>query len=55
MSETRTVTVRTKWEAVTTVEVPADWEDDGTSATWDVWIEEVDTVGASLVDWEVKG
>jgi hypothetical protein len=43
------ITVHLTWQNSQTVEVPDDFEDDGTLGEW---ADEVDTLGAYLSDWE---
>lgn len=46
----KTLTVYAKWRSTHTVEVPDDFEDDGTLN--EVWADQVDPSGAYLADWE---
>lgn len=49
----RTITVHTTWKGTQQIEVPDDWEYDGTLA--EVWADQVDSGGAYLADWEIDG
>lgn len=46
------ITVHTVWKATQRVEVPDDFEDDGTFH--DAWADQVDSSGAYLADWKVS-
>lgn len=54
----KTVTIRTTWEASATVEVSDDWEipdrldDFGDDAHGCPIVDQLDTAGAELVDWQ---
>lgn len=48
----KTITVHTTWKATDRVEVPDDFEDDGSLN--DAWADQVDSSGAYLADWEVS-
>lgn len=49
---TKQLTVHTTWKATQTVEVPDDFEDDGT--LHEAWADQVDASGAYLADWEIR-
>jgi hypothetical protein len=48
-----TVTVTATWRSTTEVEVPDDYEFNGSID--EVWAEQIDSASAELVDWDVEG